>query len=338
MNTKSDAGQAINQLTALRALASTRYLLGKLSRRHVWGRIMMERLTEPVHLNALSLAVWLFGSYESKIAFDLVLRPQHAYGIMRAARTARDLGLRKVALVEFGVAGGAGLMNMAYIARRVTRETGVAFRIYGFDSGSGMPPPQDYRDHPEYYKAGDFPMDEAALRDALPETVTLLLGDLGETVPAFLADRRPDEPIGFVAVDVDYYWSTHLALQVFLADDPADYLPLTTVYFDDIMLDHHNSWAGELLAIREFNERSRLRKLERHRFLENRRVFRNALWLKQTYFLHVMDHPARGVEAASSGDRRVLDNGYLRRSWANLASVPNTESRAPADTASSTNS
>ena len=324
-------------MTAIPASASRRYFLHKLARRRIWRRIFMERLTEPIHLNALAVAVWLFGSYESKIEFDLVLRPQHAYGIMRAAQAARELGIRKVALVEFGVAGGAGLMNMAYVAERVTRETGIDFSIYGFDSGRGMPPPRDHRDHPEYYKAGDFPMDEARLRSALPKSVTLLLGDLAETVPRFVAALREDEPIGFVTVDVDYYWSTAAALQLFLAPDASVYLPLTTVYFDDIMLDHHNSWAGELLAIREFNEQSPLRKLEHHRFLENSRVFRNALWLKQTYFLHVMDHPMRGVHAAAAGDRRVLDNRYLRRSSDELASVPNTDARKPADTASSTN-
>lgn len=325
-------------MSTISASASTRYLLSKLTRRHVWRRIMMERLTEPIHLNVLSVAVWMFGSYESKIAFDLVLRPQHAYGILRAAHAAQKLGIKKVALVEFGVAGGAGLMNMAYIAKRVTRDTGVAFSVYGFDSGRGMPPPIDYRDHPEYYQTGDFPMDEAGLRAALPETVTLLLGDLSETVPQFVAGLRADQPIGFVAVDVDYYWSTHLALQLFCATDPALYLPLTTVYFDDILLDHHNSWAGELLAIRDFNERSPLRKLEHHGFLENSRVFRNALWLKQTYFLHVMDHPARSVKSTAGAARRILDNGYLRRSSADLASEPKTAALAPADAASSTNS
>ena len=325
-------------MSRIRTSDSTRYLLNKLARREVWRRILMERLTEPIHLNALSLAVWLFGSYETKIAFDLVLRPQHAYGVLRAAQDARELGLRNVTLVEFGVAGGAGLMNMAYIAERITRQTGVSFHIYGFDSGLGMPAPRDHRDHPEYYRTGDFPMDEAGLRDALPESATLVLGDLSDTVPQFVAGLSSDQPIGFVAVDVDYYWSAREALGVFLAPDPAAYLPLTTVYFDDIMLDDHNSWAGELLAIREFNECSSHRKLEHHRFLENSRVFRNALWLKQTYFLHVMDHAARSVGASSAGDRRVLDNGYVRRSRAKLVSVSKTDARRPADTASSTNS
>jgi hypothetical protein len=37
----------------------------------------------------------------------------------------------------------------------------------------------------------------------LPPFAELVIGDLGDTVPAFLARVSPDAPIGFVAVDVD---------------------------------------------------------------------------------------------------------------------------------------
>lgn len=83
------------------------------------------------------------------------------------------------------------------------------------------------------------------------------------------------------------------------------------MYFDDILLDNHNSWAGQLLAIREFNEQGDTRKLEHHRFLAHQRVFRNARWLQQTYFLHVMDHPARGTMVTDRGSQRHLENAYL---------------------------
>lgn len=292
------------------ALQSGKYVLRKLTLARVRRRVFLERLTEPVHLNAIAAAVWAFGSYRDKVAFDLVVRPQHAYGILRAADAARRLGIRRVTLIEFGVASGAGIMNMAYIAERVTRETGVRFDLHGFDTGAGMPPPADHRDHPEYYQAGDFQMDADALRAALPASARLVLGDLRETVPQFLSTLSEAAPIGFVAVDVDYYWSTVAALRVLTAN-PCLYLPLTTVYFDDVLLEDHNSWQGQLLAIREFNESNEMRKLEHHRFLENQRVFRNASWLKQIYSLHVMDHPARSTLAMKRGVQRHLENAYL---------------------------
>lgn len=280
------------------SLQSSKYVQRKMALARVRRRDFLERLTEPLHLNAIAAAVWAFGSYRDKLAFDLVVRPQHAFGI------------RRVTLIEFGVASGAGIVNMAYIAERVTRETGMRFELYGFDTGEGMPPPADHRDHPEYYQAGDFQMDATPLREALPDSVHLVLGDLRDTVPAFLAERTEDAPIGFVTLDVDYYWSTVAALRV-LAADPCLYLPLTTTYFDDVLLDNHNSWQGQLLAIREFNASNPMRKLEHHRFLENQRVFRNASWLKQIYSLHVMDHPARSTLAMHRGAQRHLENAYL---------------------------
>src|SRR2546430_1535166 len=152
------------------------FLLRKLQHKDVWERILRERLTEPLHLNGLSLLVWAVGSYRAKIAFDLVVRQWNAYGILKAADQAKALGISRVSLVEFGVAAGAGLMNMAEIARRVTHVTGVQFRLYGFDTGAGLPPPTDYRDHPDLYQQGECGMDVVALRNALPPNAELVLG------------------------------------------------------------------------------------------------------------------------------------------------------------------
>src|SRR4051812_713191 len=95
-------------------------LLGhKLARRSRRRRILVERLVEPAHLNLLSLGILLFGSYRTKIAWDLVIRQQYAYSILRAADLAREQGLSEVTVIEVGVATGAGLVNMAQIAERV---------------------------------------------------------------------------------------------------------------------------------------------------------------------------------------------------------------------------
>src|SRR5712692_9454190 len=106
--------------------------LKKLRNKYIWQRIFYERLTEPVHLNLIALGVALFGGLRSKVAFDLVLRQQHAYSILTCADVARELGIAEVTLVEFGVAAGAGLLNICELAERVTRETGVRFKVFGF--------------------------------------------------------------------------------------------------------------------------------------------------------------------------------------------------------------
>ena len=41
---------------------------------------------------------------------------------------------------EFGVASGAVLLNLAELAEPVGAETGIEIRIFGFDTGAGLPP------------------------------------------------------------------------------------------------------------------------------------------------------------------------------------------------------
>ena len=103
----------------------------KLKRAHTWRRIFYERLTEPIHLNAISLFVAALGSYRAKIAFDLIPRQHYAYGVLRAAELAANSGLKAVTIVEFGVAEGTGLMNLCRISRRVSVITGIEFEIVG---------------------------------------------------------------------------------------------------------------------------------------------------------------------------------------------------------------
>jgi hypothetical protein len=271
--------------------------------RRTWIERYAERATEPLHLNLAALFVQVFGSFSSKVAFDLVRPRKYAFGTLEAARAARDLGKRKVTIIEFGVAAGGGLLGMCYLARRVGEVTGVEVKVVGFDTGVGMPPPLDYRDHPDLYQAGDFPMDQEALRKKLPANARLLIGELGETVPRFLAELDPEAPIGFAAVDVDYYSSAAAALQILADPIPSKYLPLPILYLDDIVLPSHSRFSGELLAVEEFNATHRHRKIDQHRFLRSQRIFKQAKWIDQIFLLHVFDHPV--MSTAGSRPRKM---------------------------------
>jgi hypothetical protein len=268
----------------------------KLVEPRIWKRIFYERLTEPLHLNVISLLVAAFGSFSRKVDFDLVLREPYAFGVLSAAQRARFYGINEISVIEFGVSSGAGLINMSSLAEKVEGATGVRIRVVGFDSGAGMPEPVDYRDHPDMYVRGDFPMDFDKLREKLPARTELILGAVEVTASAFL--KRLVAPIGFIVLDLDYYSSTRAALTI-LDGAPAQYLPVVTVYVDDIYSDLHNSWCGALLAVGEFNEEHSRRKIERFALLENTRVFRRANWLKHIFNLHVLDHPARTAEDLS---------------------------------------
>jgi hypothetical protein len=285
-------------------------LLGSLLRRRdIWKRIAVERLTEPLHLNAIALGVALVGSTRAKAAFDVLVRQQHAYGLLDAADAARERGLRRVTVVELGVGGGAGLLNICELAGRISRATEIEFDIVGFDTGAGLPPPSDHRDHPELYAAGSFPHEREELQRALPANARIVYGDLRDTVDEFAASLTPEAPLGFATLDVDYYSSSKHALRVFLGEASC-YLPAVCVYVDDVHERTHTRFAGELLAIDEFNEEHELRKLDLDRSLAYSRVFKHAEWLQHMYRLHVFDHPERS-DVTVRREVEVAPNPYL---------------------------
>jgi hypothetical protein len=251
----------------------------------------LDRLAEPMHLGLASAVVALVGSYRAKIAFDVVRRRHYAYCTLRAADLAKERGLDAVTIVEFGVAGGDGLLNLCNIGNQVSVLTGVRIEVVGFDSGCGMPAPRDYRDHPDLYQVGDFPMNVENLKHKLPAHGRLILGDLHATVPDFMKELSPRAPLGFAAVDVDYYSSAIEAMALFLDDEPRKYLPTTLLYLDDIIDISNSRFTGELLAVENFNASHPMRKIDQHRFLRSERIFKNARWIDQIYTLHILDHP-----------------------------------------------
>jgi hypothetical protein len=281
----------------------------KIKHKYIWKRLFVERLTEPLHLNLMALPVWLFGSYRSKIAFDLIIRQHHAYGLLQAADRALKLGFSSVSVIEFGVASGAGIMNIRQIASNIQKITGIRFDIYGFDNITGMPPHKDYRDHPDLYREGDYKMNYEQLKKNLNATVKIIQGDIRNNIHAFLQNLSPQAPIGFVSLDVDYYSSAVDALTVFRDSDASKYLDIVYLYVDDIHKEEHNSRCGELLAIREFNDKHPQRLIEKHAFLETQRIFKHARWLRHIYLLHVLDHAHRSAPHAKPVQE--LDNPYL---------------------------
>jgi hypothetical protein len=255
------------------------------------------------------------GTFRERVQFDLVDRPHHAFGLLAAADVAAFVGVSEIIAIEFGVAEGAGLLNLADIAAAVTRETGVGIRVVGFDSGRGLPPPVDFRDHPEIWAAGDFAMPDAAtLRAALPAGGELALGPVAETLPSFV-ESLAKAPIGFVSFDLDLYSSTTDALKLF-AIESKRLLPVVLTYFDDVIGGlrrigslFRNESAGQLLAIKEFNANQERRVIDHIRVLRYRRPLDRELWIERMYALHVLDHPVR----SGAGSRAPMSMQEHRR-------------------------
>lgn len=232
-----------------------------------------------------------FLPYSAKLEFDVVDRPHYGHCLLQAALLARKLGYSRVAAVEFGVASGAGLVALERHAEYVKSETGVDVALYGFDTGTGMPPPLDYRDMPYLWQAGYFTMDAKKLRDKL-RFAKLVLGPVGKTVPKFCAEENPP-PIGFIAFDLDYYSSTVQAFRIFESEERY-FLPRVSCYFDDMVGDidwAYNEFTGELLAIKEFNashDGIKIAPVQGLRFYGNRHP---QVWHEQIFVAHLFRHP-----------------------------------------------
>jgi hypothetical protein len=265
---------------------------------------LVDRLGEPLHLNLLAACVALCGDFRTKVAFDLVERRRYAYPMLKAADQALALGLLKIYVLEFGIAAGAGLRNLAWLAERVTKATGVEIGLVGFDSGAGMPPPIDYRDYPEEFIAGDFPMaDYEGLLADLPASVKVILGPVETTIPGFV--EKLDAPIGFVSLDVVYWSSTVAAMQVLAG--PADrYLPMVQLYLGAIHRDNSCPAVGELAAVAAFNAGHPSRPIYPATHLREKRIFKSAMWLNTIYVMHTLDHPTRSGRKRLDRDIWVL--------------------------------
>ena len=184
------------------------------------------------------------------------IRPQYAWGTVMAGAQARALKQADCSLIEFGVAGGNGLLALQTIAAEVSSIIGVRLNIFGFDTGAGLPDVQDVRDMPQVYKRGDYRMDFETLEKRLAESTKLVIGNVNETVEDFL--KQPHSPVGFVSFDMDLYTSTRDALALFRgAAALINCLPRVVCYFDDVMGVTMAAITGERLAIREYNEAHR---------------------------------------------------------------------------------
>src|SRR5215207_985617 len=58
-------------------------------------------------------------SYEHKLLYNTLDRPHYGYGLLKAAELARRLGYARISAIEFGVAGGNGLLSLERHAARV---------------------------------------------------------------------------------------------------------------------------------------------------------------------------------------------------------------------------
>lgn len=68
-----------------------------------------------------------------------VLRSNYIWGVLHGVHLAKALGINRVSVIEFGVAGGNGLISLERIAETIEAILEVGIDVYGFDTGIGLP-------------------------------------------------------------------------------------------------------------------------------------------------------------------------------------------------------
>jgi hypothetical protein len=250
-------------------------------------RLVTELAREgPFRLSARGLVAIAPFSLETKSRWNGVRRPNYLLGLLAAARQAARQHHKAISVIEFGVAGGNGLLALEDHAAKVAHASRIRIDVYGFDAGSGLPSAlPDYRDHCDLWMAGDYPMNIAALERRLARTTQLLIGDFSTVLETFMF--RPDAPIGFAAIDCDLYSSTKPILAFLATRTRLNHTPL---YFDDVsgILDFHQK-GGQLLAIDEFNTKEKTLFIDRWRGLESQLIFPSSRYVAGMYVLHDLD-------------------------------------------------
>ncbi len=253
------------------------------------SRIAFYPLPLRVHFfkTLLKINKWL--PYSTRLEFDALVRPNYGFCIYNAAQLAKSLGLKRISIIEFGVAGGNGLVNLEQHAEEISKALDIEFEIYGFDMGSGLPNPMGFRDMPYMWAEGFYKMDLNLLKSRLKFS-KLIIGNVKKTCTTFFEDYTP-APIGCAMFDLDYYSSTIDSFNIFNADE-TNYLPRIYCYFDDIAgsaLRAMNNHVGVLRAIEEFNETNSSKKIARIEGLSTSRKIKST-WNNHIYVVHDFEH------------------------------------------------
>ena len=201
---------------------------------------LITRLKRKAWTHALGESSWInrHGDFRTREQYGLSARAN--YLNVARSRLAKYCGKQSVTIIDFGVASGAGLLNMVGLAPMIEKETGIQLRIVGFDTGQGLPSVHGYRDHPELWRTGDFATeDREALMQKLGGRAEIIWGDIADTIGSFTDSISDAGPLGFISVDLDIYSATTAALQC-LTGRPENYNPgivctWTTLVFSLLM-------------------------------------------------------------------------------------------------------
>ena len=191
------------------------------------------------------------------------INKSYAIGAILGALQAQCCGYKKITLIEFGVAKGNGIRSLMKISEIIRQKMGIDVKVVGFDNRIGLPEPVDFRDHPEIWSSSQFAMSQnygILDLEIKKNNAELVIGDIAQTLNTFKLD---DRVLAFASIDVDYYSSTKPITDWLKKLNSKFLLPASVLYFDDVIsVWTYSKYAGESLAIREFNNETVSRKIE----------------------------------------------------------------------------
>lgn len=220
------------------------------------------------------------------VGYDALPRSHYAFCIFHAADLARRLGYKCISVMEFGVAGGNGLVAAEKIIALVEKHFSIEIELYGFDTGAGLPVIESVYDIPYWFQPTQYTMNQMELQKRLKKA-KLIIGNVADTVKGFLEETFA--PIGVIFWDLDLYSSTRDGLNILKSKDGSKYLPRIFMYLDDVaggVLEQYGEWNGELLAIKEFNDENDKVKIFRNEHLTYDREYARLI-----FYAHHFWHP-----------------------------------------------
>jgi hypothetical protein len=259
---------------------------------------MLKKILRKLHLitknwlyeNIESLPSYQHDRYVDTVSMFLKLTKQiehcYAWGAIQGALLAKRLGIDKISFIEFGVAGGNGLIALENISIFLEKEYSIKIDVYGFDTSAGLPKSKDYRDLPHILSDGDFCMDVEKLKSRLKKA-QLILGLVKDTISDFITSIHA--PVAFISYDMDLYTSTNDGLKLLNAEAKI-LLPRIHCFFDDIF--SCGDFDGERLSILEFNQKHETRKISRIYGLNHLVPIKvaNRMFWEKYYMAYIFDH------------------------------------------------
>ena len=100
---------------------------------------LITRLKRKAWTHALGESSWInrHGDFRTREQYGLIARANYLYGMLRAADVAKYCGKQSVTIIEFGVASGAGLLNIVGLAPMIEKKTAYNFESLALIRGKG---------------------------------------------------------------------------------------------------------------------------------------------------------------------------------------------------------